>query len=143
MPFRDLRKQWEEISLERKLAMFVAPLFVAVASGVLIPLLTGAFRGEDGTERPSTTSKAEGLEVIDLAIGTAPPLIDLTVRNTGELTSVIRGANLRIRDFSLISICPGYGSGGLPPSYKYDVKLPPNPLKGDVVSARVSQQVPA
>ena len=43
MPFQGLRKQWSEISLEKKLAMFVAQQFVAVSSGNLIPVLSGAF----------------------------------------------------------------------------------------------------
>lgn len=44
----DLRKQWREISLEKKLAMFVAPLFVAVASGVLVPVILRS-SGDDDT----------------------------------------------------------------------------------------------
>jgi hypothetical protein len=95
MPFEGLRKQWSEISLEKKLAMFVAPVFVAVASGILVPVLTGAF-GSDG--------EGGGLEVVDLGVSsgevaddpTAPvdaPVIDVTVRNSGHDVSVITGAN--------------------------------------------------
>ena len=84
MPFQRLKKQWSEISLEKKLAMFVAPVFVAVVSGILISGISGAFGSDDS----STTIDAGGLEVVDLEVTSgevadepgAPvdaPLIDL------------------------------------------------------------------
>lgn len=41
MPMSKLRQQWSSISLEKKLGMFVAPVVVAVVSGVLVEVLTG------------------------------------------------------------------------------------------------------
>jgi len=155
MPLQGLRKQWSEISLEKKLAMFVAPLFVAVASGILIPVLSGAF-GSDGDSKPpgpgsTSTSAAGGLEVVDLEVSSGEvaepgetfdaPVIDVTVRNTGEDVSVITGANLRVRDAVWIKNCEG--GAGLDPSVEYDVVLPASPDVGEIVEADVSQQVPA
>jgi hypothetical protein len=47
---RGLRGQWADIPLDRKLALFVAPLAVALVSGVAVPLLLRATSG-DGTSR--------------------------------------------------------------------------------------------
>jgi hypothetical protein len=57
MPMRKLRQQWTAISLEKKLGMFVAPLVVTVASGVLVPVLIRA-TGDDGGQEgsPQTTT---------------------------------------------------------------------------------------
>ena len=121
MPFQRLKKQWSEISLEKKLAMFVAPVFVAVVSGILISGISGAFGSDDS----STTIDAGGLEVVDLEVTSgevadepgAPvdaPLIDLTVRNTGQEVSIITGANLQVRNMAWIQNCEG--GAGLDPS---------------------------
>jgi hypothetical protein len=156
MPFQGLRKQWSEISLEKKLAMFVAPVFVAVATAILVPVMTGAFGSDGGSEPqvpPSTsTLDAGGLEVVDLEVSSGEvaddpgdpvdaPVIDLTVRNTGQDISVITGANLRIRDVAWIENCEG--GAGLDPSVEYDVILPASPELGEIVEADVSQQIPA
>src|SRR5204863_3632356 len=96
---KDLRNR-REISLEKKLAMFVAPVVVAVATGILVPVLTGAFSGGDGAAKRSAK-----LELVDLAVGggrfqrllSGPPsklqFVDVTVRNTGDLVSVIKRAS--------------------------------------------------
>ncbi len=136
------------ISLEKKLGMFVAPLVVAIAAGVLVPLLSGAFRGDN--ERPTGALRSEGLEVIDLTVGAgkppelladprAPQLLDITVRNTGQVVSVITRATFRIRNFGLLRICQA--GGGLEPTENYDVTLPPSPRPGELVEAKVSQQI--
>jgi hypothetical protein len=143
---KNLRDQWREISLEKKLAMFVAPVVVAILSGILVPVLTGAFSGGDGA--PKRSAK---LEVVDLAVGggtfqrllSGPPsklqFVDVTVRNTGDLVSVIKRASFRIQAFGFLRIC-GAG-GGLEPSENYNVTLPPRPKIGDEVAAKVSQQI--
>lgn len=156
MSLEGLRKQWSEISLEKKLAMFVAPVFVAVTSAILVSVMTGAFGSDGGTQSPdgdsTATIEAGGLEVVDLEVTSgevaddpaAPvdaPAIDMTVRNTGEDVSVITGANLRIRDMAWIENCEG--GAGLEPSVEYDVILPANPDVGEIVETDVSQQVPA
>jgi hypothetical protein len=156
MPFQGLRKQWSEISLEKKLAMFVAPLFVAVASGILVPVMLGAFGSDDDSEplvpEPTSTIEADGLEVVDIEVSSGEvaenprdpvdtPLIDVTVRNTGQDISVITGANLRILDVAWIENCEG--GAGLPPSAEYDVVLPASPDVGEIAEADLSQQIPA
>lgn len=63
MPMSKLRQQWSAISLEKKLGMFVAPLVVAVASGVLVPVLIGV-TGDDsggGSDVPTTPTSTSGL----------------------------------------------------------------------------------
>jgi hypothetical protein len=151
MRLQKLRKQWSEIPLERKLAMFVAPLFVALAAGILIPMMSGALDGNGG-ESQSPAAQPGRLEVVDLevargedaeAIGDpeATQLIDVTLRNASDVISVIKGANLRIRDFALLKICEA--GGGLTPSVAYDVMLPPSPSAGELVEVDISQQVPS
>ena len=153
MGLRDLRKQWREISLEKKLAMFVAPVFVAIATAVLVPLSTGALGGggDEKSETRAPVRPVERLEVLDLVVGggeaprfgegtAKPQFLDITVRNTGETVSVITGATFRIRDFALLRICEA--GGGLEPTAKYDVELPSDPTPDDVVEAKVSQQIP-
>lgn len=155
MAFDTLRRQWREISLEKKLGMFVAPIFVAVAAGILVPLTTGAFSGggaDDVAASQGPPPREERLQVVSLSVGGGdapefvdgppgvPQFIDLTLRNTGNTVSVITGARLHVEDFALLKICEA--GGGLDPTAKYDVTLPPNPTRGDAVDAKVSQQIP-
>jgi hypothetical protein len=148
---RNLRKQWGEISLEKKLAMFVGPVFAAVVSGVLLAVILGLF-GDDENSPPVAAKRSSALEVLDLAVAggerpeligdpRAPQLIDVTVRNAGEVVSVVTDAAFQVRDFGLVRICEA--GGGLEPTEEYDVTLPPIPQNGDVVKAKVSQQIPA
>jgi hypothetical protein len=157
MAFERLRHQWSEISLEKKLAMFVAPVFVAVMSGIIVSFATGAFRTSNDSQPPapgsaSTVEAAGGLEVVDVGVTSGvpandpgdpavPPVIDVTVRNTGREVSVITGASLRVRELAWIGVCEG--GAGLDPSVEYDVILPASADAGEVVEADVSQQVPA
>ncbi len=144
MPFERTRKQWREISLEKKLAMFVAPVVVAVVTAIVVPRVTGA-SGDDGggSTTVSVTTRDEVLEVVDLAATSGPdaPAIDVSVRNIGDAVSVVTGAVLTVRDFELIGPC--VQGAALPPSAAYEVELPVDPAKGDTVDVDLSQQIPA
>lgn len=52
---QSLREKWASISFEKKVAMFVAPVFVAVITGILIPMLRSA--GSDGQPRTEVSVK--------------------------------------------------------------------------------------
>jgi hypothetical protein len=145
VPFERSRQQWREISLEKKLAMFVAPVVVAVVTAVVVPQVLDLTGGDDGGGGSTTATGArdEVLEVVDLGATSDPdpPAVDVSVRNIGDTVSVVTGVVLRVRDFELIGPC--VQGAALEPSAAYDVELPADPEKGDRVDARLSQQIPA
>jgi hypothetical protein len=149
MSRKSFREKWSEIPFERKVAMFVAPLFVAVASALLVRLLLG---DSDDTEGRTDGQPATNLEVVDLVVAggdplrdlgepVEPPLIDVTVRNAGDLISIVKGATFTVRNFGFIEPCEG--GAGLEPSVQYDVELlPVDPPPGETFEVKVSQQIP-
>jgi hypothetical protein len=154
MALRNLIREWSAISLEKKLAMFVAPLFVTVAGGLLVGVMTGFLGGNDAASPGRTSRAPEKLDVIDLAVaGGTPPSyknsaepppgrpsqLDVTLRNVGSSVSVLKRAELKVLDFGLIEICQA--GGGLEPTAAYDVTLPSEPKIGETIDAKVSQQI--
>src|SRR6266545_4789966 len=156
-----LREQWASISLEQKLAMFVAPVVVFVITAVLIPTVRDAVREaftthptvttptttEDpcssiGKPSPTTGSapdRSSGLEVVDLV--PCDSRIEISMRNIGRLVSVVTQAEFRIRAMQTIDIhCRGSGAA-LPISQTYDLKLPAHDGVGQVVGVAVRQQL--
>ncbi len=138
MGLSDLRRQWREISLEKRISLvgglIVAPMIVAVGA----PLIVGAIQGATTPVARPTVQ----LEVINLAVTDGidtPQALDITVRNTGDTVSVVTGVALTVRDFGLIQVCEA--GGALEASGDYDLELPVQPAVGDVVEAKVSQQI--
>jgi hypothetical protein len=139
-----LRRNWAELPLEKKLGTVFVPLLIA-AIGVAAPLLLGGGgNGGEGEPEPETQ-----LETIDLAVTGGSPAgvpqaiqkIDLTVRNSGDLVSIVKRIGFRIRASALVKICTGAGAG-LEPSERYKaVMLPPNPSEGQIVKTKVSQEI--
>jgi hypothetical protein len=64
---RNLRQKWAEVSFEKKVSMFVAPIVVFVVTGVLIPRLLG-----DDDDKPSGPTRLEQLEVVDVGVVNDP-----------------------------------------------------------------------
>jgi hypothetical protein len=137
-----LRRSWAELPLEKKLGTVFVPLLIAVI-GVGAPLLLGG-GGKGNEKEPEPESK---LETIDLAMIDGAPAgvpkaiqkIDLTVRNSGDLVSIVKRIGFRIRASALLRICQA--GGGLEASEGYRVMLPPTPDPGRLVKAKVSQQI--
>lgn len=147
--------------------MFVAPLILAVFTGLIIPLLSQSV----GPDRaPSDSNIAEGsstrsevavaverepdLDLLDLSVlgGEVPSFdaegemqegefqsIDITVRNVGDTVAVLTGLELVIQDHALIEFCEA--GSGLEPSVQYDVEMPTDPQVGDMVPVKISQQL--
>jgi hypothetical protein len=140
------RQQWRELAIEKKLSIVVVPVLIAAIS-VGIPLL--AQGGGSDPPAPSPTAATAALQVVDLAVtggDVSKPggydntqAIDLTVRNTGDVVSVVTRARLVVRDTGMLTICQA--GGGLGPSETYDVQLPADAAKGETVDAKVSQQI--
>jgi hypothetical protein len=163
-----LRDQWASISLEQKLAMFVAPVVVFVVTTVLIPAVrdlvwngstsrptvtvpttttpTSTTIGEPcpATGEPSPTTgsasvRSSGLEVVDLA--PCDSRIEISMRNIGRLVSVVKRAEFRVRAMQTIETnCRGSGAA-LPISHTYDLRLPAYDGVGKVVGVAVRQQL--
>ncbi len=139
------RQQWRELGIEKKLSIVIVPVLIAAIS-VSIPLL--AQGGDSSSPAPSPTAAAAALQVVDLAV-TGGDLrandledtqaIDLTVRNTGDVVSVVTRARLVVRDTGFVEICQA--GGGLEASESYDVLLPGEVAKGETFEAKVSQQI--
>jgi hypothetical protein len=135
--WRAFTEEWK-IPLERKLAMFVAPLTVAIVSGVVLLVLD---------TDPEDPPPAAQLEVVDLVVGGGGgesddlPFLDLLVRNTGDTVSVVTGVALEIGAQGVIEICEG-GGAPLETSAAYDVVMPALALgAARVRRADVSQQI--
>jgi hypothetical protein len=136
-------RQWRKLTFEKKLGISV-PLLIASITGVLVPVLLSS-----GGE-PAASKHESQLEVVDLSaadgsrkLGAEDPLqaLDITVRNLGDTVSVVKRVGLRVLDHGVIKVCQA--GGGLEPSAQYKVILPPRPVKGALVSAKLSQQIPA
>jgi hypothetical protein len=163
-----LREQWARISLEQKLAMFVAPIFVFIITAVLIPavrdLIWDAFTTEPTTTTPTATTTAtvtgepcapaeqgpsptarsaplrsSGLEVVDLL--PCDSRIEISMRNIGRQVSVVKRAEFRVRAMQTIDThCRGAGAA-LPISQTYDLQLPAYDGIGQVAGVTVRQQL--
>jgi hypothetical protein len=118
---RTLRRQWADVPLDRKLALFVAPVAVALVSGVAVPLLLRAASGH---------GQAPGLSVAGVHVANDPhdATIDLTISNRGETVAVIGRVDLKVLVVRKLRHCfgpyvvspPVY----LPSSHTYDSELP-------------------
>jgi hypothetical protein len=116
--------------------MFVAPIFVALVSGLTLWALT-----ERLPETP-ITAPAATLEVVAFRVAEDPnghPVLDISVRNTGDTVAVITGATFVVRDFAIIDLCEGGSAMG--PSMNYPFVLPPAPARGATAQLAISQQV--
>ena len=134
---RAFRSNWAEISLEKKLSMFVAPIFVAVVTAVVLPRVAGGGGGDSASTKPSD----EQLEVSDLAVDNSAKgtKIHVAVRNIGGLVSVATNARFRIRKFATLSTC-------LPqayqlPTHTYDLVLPIENAEGKTRDVSISQEI--
>ena len=141
MRLNDVRTRLSELSRVQKTGLgtiFIVPLIVGV-------VVARVDRAIEGATTPAVQASAK-LEVLVMeVVGGIDPTaqaIDLTVRNTGDTVSVITGAALSIRDSGLLRICEG-GGGTLESSKDYDAQLPADPAPGDIVEARLSQQIAA
>ena len=110
----NLRRNWAELSFEKKLSIVVVPLLLA-AIGTGVPILIGAL-GEDASAPPPEPAPRPSLEVVDLAVTggeNEDPLqaVDVTVRNAGDLVSIVRGMELHVRASAPLTVCTGGGSG--------------------------------
>lgn len=164
-----LRDQWASISLEQKLAMFVAPVVVFVVTTMLIPAVrdvvwdgfttkptvtvppttttpTTTTLGEPcptiGELSPATGSasvRSSGLEVVDVV--PCDSRIEISMRNVGQVVSVVKRAEFRVRAMQTIEThCRGPGAA-LPISRTYDLRLPAYDGVGQVVGVTVRQQL--
>lgn len=147
---QNLRTKWSEVSFEKKLAMFVAPVFVAVMSALLIPLVTGAGDDGDNTDDERTTETVStqaakvsgtGLEVAGLAVrdDDEDTRIDMTLRNAGDGVAIANRATFRITRFRRVGAC--LPEAYLLPSHTYDLVLPVTRPEGKLVDVDLSQAI--
>ena len=136
---RAFRSNWAEISFEKKLSMFVAPIFVAVVTAVALPRVAGGGGGDAASTKPSD----EQLEVSDLTVDNSAEgtKIHLAVRNIGGLVSVATNARFRILKFATLGAC-------LPeayqlPTHTYDLVLPTENAEGKTRDVSISQEIEA
>jgi len=98
-----------------------------------------------------TTPKTARLEVVDLVVTggqqqewlsdppSVPEAIDVTLRNVGDTTSVIKRALFTVRAFGRVRVCEA--GGAMEPTKQYDLMLPPAPKIGQSIELKVSQQL--
>jgi hypothetical protein len=141
----NLRRQWSELAFEKKLSIVFVPVLIALI-GIAVPVLQLA-SGDDEAEGERPPRADARLEVVDLAVthgrlDVEPRVtqrIDLTVRNLGQLVSIVKRVGMRVRDAGFVAICQG--GGGLDASKRYDVLLPPRATAGQLLESKVSQEI--
>jgi hypothetical protein len=143
----NLRRSWAALSFEKKLSIVVIPLLLAVI-GTGVPLLAAGSGGDENKPPSPKAAPRADLQVIDLAVTGGDddsPLqaIDVTVRNAGDLVSIVKRMGLRIRASAPLKVCTGGGAGPLPSSQRYEALLPLRPAPGQRVEVKLSQQVGA
>jgi hypothetical protein len=132
---RSLREKWAEIPFERKIAMFVAPIFVFVITGVVIPRLL-----DNGQTR--VFGKDEQIEVVDVAVINSldeQTRIEMSVRNIGTTVSVLTHVDFRIESTGYVGPCLAGAPLGV--SQTYDLELPDFSRRGEIVPVRISQEI--
>ena len=124
--------KWKAISLEAKLAMFVAPVVVFVVTALIAKVISGPDRAQ------------ANLQVVRLLPVNGPKnyhqaIIDLTLRNTGGTVSVLTRAEFRIRRAEEITQCPAPGL--LLPTGRYSIVLPFADEGRQILTTQLNQEV--
>jgi hypothetical protein len=142
-PRQGLRRQWADLSLEKKLSIVVVPLVLTFV-GVLAPRFLGG--GTGGSERKENLALV-GEPVLfnspdkQRNYGTSAEL-QIQVRNTGAVDALIHSAEVRVSRFEAAEtwVMP---QGELDVTGRYDIVLPTSDAVGKVVTANLAQRVPA
>jgi hypothetical protein len=147
---KGLRGKWRELSFEKQLSILLAPLLVALVSGLIIPRVNELFTKE---AKPS-------LEVVDLVVHNrvakyrflesqgdvqtkdSVPIIEVILHNTGNRRSVVTRAAFTIQNLVNIEPCTTPTSG-LNISSSYDIELPTRSRIGQTIEVPISQQLGA
>src|SRR5262245_38704444 len=121
-------------------------------SGLLLPLAVGAAMLLAQHRTPlGTTPKTARLEVVDTVVTggqqqvrvsdppSVPQTIDVTLRNVGDTTSVVKRALFTVRAFDRVKVCEA--GGPMEPTKQYDLMLPQAPNIGQTIELKVSQQI--
>jgi hypothetical protein len=136
---KSLREQWADIPLERKIAMFIAPVVVFVMTGVLIPRVIGDNKAPDGT----SFGKGAQVEVVDVVPVNSPgddTRIEISARNIGQTVSVLTRVDFRIEaEPAYVSGCGAGAALGM--SQTYDLELPQFADRGQIIPVRISQEI--
>ena len=143
-----LRQKWTGIPFERKIAMFVAPVFVFLITGVLIPRIVkddhrqAVTKGTANAGTGGALAHDEQIEVVDFfpinSLDDASR-IEITTRNIGAAVAVLTRVDFLIRKVSYVSPCAA--GAALAVSQQYDLALPQYPEKNEVVPVRISQEL--
>jgi hypothetical protein len=129
-----LQQKWRGLSFEKKLSIVVAPLLIALVSGIAIPVINDALKKDP----------APNLRVIDLVVRNGSdyqekPSVEITLHNRGNQRSIVKRVLFRIVDFAHLPTCAT--AGELQASKQYEVLLPTQPKKDEVVQGNISQQL--
>jgi hypothetical protein len=143
-----LHEKWQQLSFEQKMSIFVAPLLVAIVSGLVIPRINSLL----------TRDSKPKLEVVDLLVRNrvaeyskgkgglvqtkeSVPGVEITLHNTGNQRSIIKSARFTVQRFVPIPSCGVPPTASLNISSTYDIELPTKPRIGQRVEVPVSQQL--
>ncbi|HEU4449575.1 MAG TPA: hypothetical protein VFR63_06300 [Gaiellaceae bacterium] len=138
----------------RRAAGWVTEHIVAVGgagiiSGVGTALVVTWLVGPDGGRTQALSAPRQTqLEVVDLAVrndGEGPPEIDVTLKNGGNLVSVVKGATFRILRYEAIEHGRRCYQGGepLPAGKRYRLALPLDDVEGQEVTVKLTRELRA
>jgi hypothetical protein len=140
-PRKGLMAQWREMALEKKLSIVFIPVFLT-AVGILVPnvLLSGDGKRKEALETvgPLVVRNAS-TKAYDYGQGAA---VEVRLRNTGESSSFVHTAELRVKRFTPAEVCvPPQGEVAL--SASYNVVLPAERAQGAAQKVTLEQEVEA
>jgi hypothetical protein len=129
-----LQQKWLGLSFEQKLSIIIAPLLIALVSGIAVPAINNALKKDPAPE----------LRVIDLVVRNGndreeKPSVEVTLHNRGDQRSIVKRVLFKIVDFAHLPTC--FTAGALEASKQYEVLLPTQPKKDEVVEGNISQQL--
>jgi hypothetical protein len=140
---RRLRAKWAAVPFEAKLAMFVAPVFVSVASALILRFVVNENNSAPSSGEASIRSTEPSRPVLRATLNVVngpegPTAVDVVVHNLGRQRVAIPRADVRVRDLLVIRRCvdPGHKP---PLTGTVDVELPTVRAKGDVIPLNVGR----
>ncbi|MGH3164274.1 MAG: hypothetical protein ACRDN0_00065 [Trebonia sp.] len=115
------------------MAVAVVPVIIAALLATLVAYI------QNRQTQPAPSIEVDGVAIQPAETYPDPFKLTFEVRNTGNQLAIIRGAQLRITQFTSLPIC--LSQGDLPVTGTYRANIPTVPRPGTTIDVPVSQQI--